>query len=145
MRTQRSAWGSHTFTVDDTLVDHSSIVLVAPTAADGVSPWSLTLARDVSEVPLKGYVDGALRELAMSLSGFRLMSRDDKATLGGLPAMRIAHQALTPEGHEVFQFQGFGADGRPGGIVVVTATALAGHEAPAKAAFEQLWMSWRAV
>lgn len=57
----------------------------------------------------------------------------------------ITHQATTPEGQTVTQLQGFAVDPDGKGVIVVTATATAGHEAPARAAFDTLWTSWRSI
>jgi hypothetical protein len=119
--------------------------LVSPAGPD-VLGFSLTVARDADGGGgLKAYVDTALRELAMGLSGFRLEQRDDKQTLDGQPAVVITHHATTPEGQAVTQFQTFAVDPDGDGVVVVTATALAGHEPAAKAAFQRICSSWRSV
>lgn len=145
MPIQPYAWRRFSFDVDSGLVDQSSIVLVSPAGPDALG-FSLTVARDgEGGSGLKGYVDTALRELAMGLSGFRLEQRDDKQKLGGQQAITIIHHATTPEGQAVTQFQTFAVDPDGVGVVVVTATALAGHEDAAKSAFQRLCSSWRAV
>ena len=72
MPIQPYAWRRFSFDVDTGLVDQSSIVLVSPAGPDALG-FSLTVARDADGGGgLKAYVDTALRELAMGLSGFRL-------------------------------------------------------------------------
>ncbi len=133
------AWRQHSFDVPDGLIDQTSLVLVKAEGAEVA--YSLTVARDATGDALKGYVDATLRDLATSLSGFRLQSRDDKATLAGKPASRLVHTSTTPEGQAIVQHQGIAKFG--GGIVVVTAAAPEGKDGPAKAAFEALWKSWQ--
>jgi hypothetical protein len=142
----RYAWRSFAFDVDDALIDQSSIVLVSPDGPHSLG-FGLTVARDGlgDAGTLKGYVDVVLRELATSVSGFRLEQRDDQQTLGGQPAIVLVHHATTPEGQAVTQRQTFGLEPDGVGVVVVTATALAAHEPQARAAHQRLCASWRTL
>jgi hypothetical protein len=136
---QSYAWRGHTFVVDANLIDKTTVVLAAPSPT-GAPTWTLTLARDVVGAGLKASVDGVLRDLVVGLSGFRLLSRNDNATLAGRPAVLTSHTALTPEGAQIQQWQAFSVD--DDGLVIVTASALNGHETVAKMAFDQLLASW---
>lgn len=139
VRMQQSyAWRGHSFAVDANLIDKTTLVLAAPSPT-GTPTWTLTLTRDTPGAGLKPSVDAVLRELVVGLSGFRLVSRED-TTLAGRPAVRTAHTALTPEGAQIQQWQAFSVD--DDGLVIVTASALVGHETVAKAAFDQLLATW---
>lgn len=137
----QSAWRTHRFDVPDDLDDQSQLLFVAR-GPDTAPRYTLTVAHEVAVVGgVRAYVDGVLRTLATSVPGFRLVDRDNGATLAGQPAIVVRSISLTPTAQELAQRQGFGEDGE-GGVYVVTATAHPHGLADADAAFDRLWHSF---
>ncbi len=136
-------WRAYRFETDPAWSDQSTLTFLGPDT-NGSPRYSVTVVREAGAGAVKAYVDGVLRELVTAMPGFRLLERDDGARLEGRPATTVMTSALSPDLGPLTQFQGFG-DGGDGAVVVVTATAPVAFEADAKAAFTQLWTSWRSA
>jgi hypothetical protein len=116
------------FDVADGLSDQSMVVLVDD------EKTALTVAREPKEGTLVRYVEDALAELATTLTGHRLVSREEQ-TVAGLPAVVLVQAALSPEGRAVTQRQAYLELG--GDVVVVTVTSPAEHAALGRGHFDR--------
>lgn len=130
-------WRDLAFDVDDDLDDHTMVVLTKP--GKGPLPaMTLCVATDKA-TSLAAYVDEALREMATSVSGFRLGSRQN-ATLMGQKAVVVEARTLSPEGLDLIQKQAFVERDRDT-IVVITGSAPEGSAKDLAAAVDRLLAS----
>ena len=112
-------WRDLAFDVDDDLNDQTMVVLTR--GKPGEEPrFNLCIANDEA-VSVMAYVDEALREMAMSVPGFRLVSRETREVLGSKAVVVVA-RALSPDGTSLVQKQAF-VERRQGPLVVITGSA----------------------
>ena len=141
-RPMKYHWRDLSFDVDDALQDQTMVVLAkaGPGGAGSEPRYTLMVATD-DATDVAGYVDLALREMATSLPGFRLVSREARELLGSR-AFVVAARSLSPEGVSLVQKQAFVARD-DGAVIVITGSA---REAPdlvkeMEAAFDRLLKS----
>jgi len=136
-------WRDLSFDVDDALQDQTMVVLAkaGPGGVGSEPRYTLMVASDDAKDGVAGYVDLALREMATSLPGFRLVAREGVELLGSR-AFVVSARSLSPEGVSLVQRQAFVARGN-NAVIVITGSA---REAPdlvkeMEAAFDRLLKS----
>lgn len=136
-------WRDLSFDVDDALQDQTMVVLAkaGPAGAGSEPRYTLMVASDDASDGVAAYVDVALREMATSLPGFRLVGREARELLGSR-AFVVAARSLSPEGVSLVQKQAFVARGNTA-VIVITGSAreVPELEGEMEAAFDRLLKS----